>query len=441
MGEVKCSGSPSVKNERRQNPMQRSPLLVGLIFLIFFVISLLTNILNPIIPDLINSFHLSLTAAAFLPFAFFVAYGVMSIPAGMLIEAFKEKPVILTSFWVGLGGALCFALFPVYAVALPALFVIGLGMAMLQVAINPLLRVAGGEEHYAFYSTFAQVIFGAASFISPQIYSYLVQNLSQQVSHQNWFVALLRRVVPAQLPWVSIYWVFSLVTLLMVAVIYLFRFPAVERTADEQVGTWETHRVLFNKPVVWLFFLSIFAYVGSEQGTANWISQFLSTYHHFNPQTTGADAVSWFWGLMTVGCLLGMGLLKLFDSRRVLIGFALAAVLCLSVGLFGPAQASLVAFPLMGFFLSVMWPITFSLALNSVAEHHGSFSGILCTAIVGGAVVPLIIGRIGDYMGLRTGMMFLYLTLGWILAVGFWARPLIANETLQSKKQKIAAGV
>jgi FHS family L-fucose permease-like MFS transporter len=416
--------------------MQRNPVLVGLIFLIFFVISLLTNILGPIIPDIINSFRLSLTAAALLPFSFFIAYGVMSIPAGMLIEVYKEKTVILVSFLVGFGGAFCFALFPHYGVAISSLFVIGIGMAMLQVAINPLLRVAGGEEHYAFNSTFAQVIFGAASFISPQLYSYLVLNLHAPTAPRNWLIAVLARFVPLELPWVSVYWIFATIALLMVVGIFFFRFPAVQRTAEEQTGTWETHYLLFKKPLVWFYFISIFAYVGSEQGTANWISQFLSTYHHIDPQTTGANVVSWFWGLMTIGCLVGMVLLKLIDSRRVLIGFTAAALICLGVGLFGPVRAALLAFPMMGFFLSVMWPVIFSLALNSVSEHHGSFSGILCSAIIGGAVIPLIIGRIGDFFGLRSGMLFLYLTLGWIFAVGFWARPLVVNETIWLKKRK-----
>jgi MFS transporter, FHS family, L-fucose permease len=414
--------------------MQRSPILVGLIFLIFFVISLLTNILGPIIPEVITSFHLSLTAAAFLPFAFFVAYGVMSIPAGMLVEAFKEKPVMVLSFSVAFFGALCFALFPLYGVAIGSLFVIGVGMAILQVAINPLLRVAGGEEHYAFNSTFAQVIFGAGSFISPQVYSYLVQNLQKPPADPNPLLRLLMSVVPSHLPWISVYWVFAAIAGIMVILIFCFRVPVVKRTSEESAGTWETHKTLFSQQVVWLYFLSIFAYVGTEQGIANWISQFLFTYHHYDPQTVGAAAIYKFWGLMTVGCLVGMGLLKIFDSRHVLVGFALSALAFLSLALLGPASFSLFAFPVLGFCISVMWPVIFSLALNSLAEHHGSFSGILCTGIIGGAVVPLIIGWLGDRFGLRNGMFFLYLTMGWILAVGFWARPMIKNITLRDRK-------
>jgi FHS family L-fucose permease-like MFS transporter len=139
---------------------------------------------------------------------------------------------------------------------------------------------------------------------------------------------------------------------------------------------------------------------------------------------------------MTVGCLLGLVLLKLFDSRRILIGFAGAAIVALGAALFGPGSVALVAFPLMGFCASVMWSITFSLALNSLDRHHGSFSGILCTGIIGGALVPLVIGWLGDHFGLRAGMVFLFITLGYILSIGFWSKPLISNATIRRKKQR-----
>jgi fucose permease len=97
--------------------MKRNYLIVALIFLIFFVISFLTNILGPLIPDIINSFRLSLTLAGFLPFSFFIAYGVMSIPAGMMVERYREKRVMLAAFGVALLGALFFASVPRFSVA------------------------------------------------------------------------------------------------------------------------------------------------------------------------------------------------------------------------------------------------------------------------------------------------------------------------------------
>jgi MFS transporter, FHS family, L-fucose permease len=415
----------------------RNRYMVSIVFLTFFVMSLLTNILGPIVPDIISSFKVSLAAAALLPFSFFIAYGVMSIPAGFLVERFGERPVMIAAFLAGTAGSLSFAFHPSYGVAIVSLFVMGSGMATLQTAINPLLRVAGGEEHFAFNSAFAQLIFGIASFISPYLYSYLVLNLSRGKSADNVLLRVLGRLTPATLPWASMYWIFALFTLLMVAVLSLSRFPQVERTADESAGSWSMYGSLFRKPLVWAFFFAVFAYVGCEQGTADWMSKFLSTYHGFDPHTTGATAVSWFWGLLTAGCFIGMGLLKLFDSRYVLIGTCLGALVCLTAALFGTAEVSRIAFPCIGLFASVMWPILVSLALNSVAEHHGSFAGILSTGIMGGAVVPLIIGRIADRFGLRAGIAFLYVTFGCVLTVGFWAAPIISNATVSLKKSLI----
>ena len=419
--------------------MKRNYFLVALILLVFFVISFLTNIIGPLVPDIITSFRLSLTLVALLPFAFFIAYGVMSIPAGMLVEKYKEKPVMICAFGLAFCGALLFTLLPRYHFAIISTFLIGLGMAALQVAINPLLRVAGGEEHFAFNSVLAQLIFGSASFMSPFVYSYLVRSLKDLSGASNFLVKGLSKIVPPQLPWISVYWVFVLATLLMVVVLGLVRFPQVQRNEDEKAGAWATHKMLFGKRIVILYFLSILAYVGTEQGVANWISQFLKVYHNFDPQLVGARTVSWFWGMMTIGCLLGLVLLKLVDSRRVLIGFASAAIIFLSLALFGPGGLALYAFPMVGFSASVMWSIIFSLALNSVDSHHGTFSGILCTGIIGGALVPLIIGWLGDRVGLRTGMVFLYLTLGFIWSIGLWARPLITNETIFSKKRKLVS--
>ena len=417
--------------------ISRNRYMVAIVFLTFFVMSLLTNILGPIVPDIINSFRVSLAAAAFLPFSFFIAYGVMSIPAGFLVERFGEKPVMVAAFLVGTAGSLSFALHPSYRVAVFSLFVMGSGMATLQTAINPLLRVSGGEENFAFNSAFAQLVFGSASFLSPFMYSYLVLNLGSEHASRNRLLEVLARLTPPALPWASMYWIFAVFTLAMVVVLLFSRFPRVELTIDEQAGSLEMYGSLFRKPMVWAFFLCVFAYVGSEQGTADWISKFLSQYHGYDPHTTGATAVSWFWGLLTAGCFIGMLLLKVFDSRYVLIGTCLGALLCLTAALFGPAKVSVIAFPGIGLFASVMWPILVSLALNSVSEHHGSFAGILSTGIMGGAVVPVIIGRIGDHFGLRAGAAFLYVTFACVLSVGFWAKPLITNATVSFKKAEV----
>lgn len=415
--------------------MNRSNYTVGLILLTFFVISFLTNITGPLIPDIIKGFDLSLTLVALLPFAFFIAYGVMSIPSGMLLEKYNEKKMMTVAFLVAFLGSLLLALSPNYLNAVLSLFLIGCGMAILQVVINPLLRTAGGEENYAFNSILAQLIFGLASFVSPLVYSGMVSELhGQDVS--NGFMGLIQRLTPENLPWISLYWLFALISLAMIAIILVSRFPKVELSQDEKAGAFQTYIDLFKKRVVILYFIALFCYVGAEQGVANWISQFLFTYHGYDPQRTGAEIVAYFWGLMTAGGVLGLLLVKLMDSRKVLILFTALALVCLTLGLFGPGSVALVAFPLVGFFASVMYPIIFSLALNSVKEHHGSFAGILVTGIVGGAVVPLIVGSLGDQVGLRYGMLFIYIPVGYILSIGFWARPIVTNKIISRKKKE-----
>ena len=414
---------------------QRSYFKVFLVILIFFVISFLTNILGTLNPSASASYSLNETLAGFLPFSFFIAYGVMSIPSGFLVEKYREKKMLIVAFVLALIGSLAFAGFPTFRVYIISLFTIGAGMAMLQVIINPLLRVAGGEEHFAFYSVIAQLVFGSASFVSPKMYSWLVTGIADE-SNTNPLISTLSGLVPESMSWVSVYWVFGLICMAMVVLILLTRFPKVELKEDEKVGTRESYFDLFRNRYVILFFLGIFAYVGTEQGVSYWMSKFLSQYHGYDYETVGANAVANFWGLMTIGGLLGLVLLKLLDSKLVLRWFTLAAIISLLLALLGSRTLSLYAFPLVGFFMSVMYPIIISLALNSVSKHHGSFAGILMTGIMGGAVVQLLIGGLSDLTTLRFGMMFNFVTLAYIFSIGLWAKPLVSNKTIRLRRKQ-----
>jgi fucose permease len=390
-------------------------LLMLFIMVIWFVISFVTNLIGPLMPTIISDFHLSLFLAGVLPFSFFIAYGLISIPAGALVETRGARTTLLAAFALDLAGCLAISLWPVYAVVITGLFLIGLGMAMLQVVINPLMRATGGEAHFAFFAVMAQLVFGLASYVSPLIYSMLMRQPG----------AATRPLV-----WVQFYWAFVAVFIVMIAITAALRVPQLSLTDSERSGSIATYRQLLGERTVQLFFLGIIAYVGTEQSLADWMSQFLATYHHFSPEREGAHAVGLFWGLMSLGCVLGMVLLRLLDARVVLGVFTTLAIACVAVALFGPAGVSLAAFPASGFFLSVMWSIIFSLALNSASRHHGAFSGILCTGILGGAIVPLVVGTLGDRVGLRLGMLTVFVTLGYILSIAFWARPLIRNETV-----------
>lgn len=410
--------------------MKKKYYLITLIFVIFFAISFLTNILGAINPNVSDSFSLNGTMTGLLPFSFFIAYALMSIPSGILVQKFDEKKSLTFAWILALAGALLFSIFPSFPVFLCSLFLIGCGMALLQVIIYPLLRVVGGEKHFAFNSVFAQLVFGAASFLSPFVYSYLVTHLRDEALDQGVIISIISYLTPDTLSWVSIYWIFSFVSFLMIIILLSSPIPKVVRNEDETVGAWQTHVELFKQKNVILFFLGIFSYVGVEQGISNWISEFLRTYHGLKPEVEGSSTVGLFWGMMTVGCIPGMALLKVMDSKMVLRIFTIAAMIILACTLFGNATFALYGFPALGFCLSVTYAIIFSLALNSVSKFHGSFAGILCTGIAGGAIISLLIGKLKDLIGLQTGMMVLFFPLVYILSISFWAKPIVPNATI-----------
>jgi len=414
--------------------MKNRFLMVGLVLLVFFTISFLTNILGALNPGIKESFNLEFSSLGFMTLAFFSAYGIMSIPSGMLLEKYKEKKVMLFAFVLASLGAFAFAFAPSFIMFLVSLFLIGTGMAMLQVAINPLLREAGGEEHFAFYSVLGQLFFGAAGVVGPYLFTFLVENVGNE--NTTGILGLLTSLVPSSMTWVSIYWIFAVISFLMGVIILIFKFPEVELKEDEKAGEWSVFKDLFKNRTVIAFFIGIFCYVGFEQGVSFWISQFLEIYHDLDPDTIGATAVGNFWGLLTLGCLFGLVLLKFIDSKKVLLVFSAFAFLSLTIALFGDKDAAIIAFPMVGFFASVMWSIVFSLALNSIKSHHGSLAGILCTAIVGGAIAPFIVGWLGDIFGLKAGMFFNYITLAYIFSIGIWANPLVKNKIIATKKQE-----
>lgn len=399
---------------------QKNYKIVVYIMAVFFLISFVTNIIGPLMPIIIKWYRINYVLAGFLPFSFFVAYGVISIPAGLLLERRGQTVTLLGAFGLNVTGSLLIASSASYLAVIAGLFVIGLGMAMLQVVINPLTRSTVGEEHFAFYAVMGQLVFGAASFLSPFALSLLQ-------THEQKFAALGP-------PWVPFYAGAGFAFACFIALTAKIRLPKAELKEDERAGSFSTYKELLRNKYVLFFFFGIVAYVGTEQGLADWMGQFLLVYHHVPAETTGAYEVSLFWGLMAIGCLVGLVLLRLLDSQLVLRLFGVAAVACVLAALLGPARVALIAFPLCGFALSVMWSIIFSLSLNSVAEHHGSFTGILCTGILGGALIPLAIGWLGDNVGLRGAMFLILLQLAYIISISFWARPLTRNETVWRRK-------
>ncbi|MEM6893786.1 MAG: MFS transporter [Bacteroidota bacterium] len=404
---------------------------VAYVLITFFFISFLTNILGALNPSASESFQLNKTMVSFLPFAFFLAYGVMSIPAGLLLERIGQKKLLLMAFLLALMGSLLFVLLPTFTFFLIALFTIGCGMAILQVVINPLLRIAGGEENYAVTSVLGQLCFGLASFVAPLVYSWMIVEMEKANTLETFSNQLFGHLIAANLSWVSIYGIFAAFAILLFGITFLLKLPEVSQNEEEKLGSIGTFRKLLQSRTVILFFLGIFAYVGVEQGISFWISKFMQQYHGLDFETVGASIVSNFWGLMTLGGIAGLVLLKIFDSKLILKLFTVLTILSFLGAVFGSVNWAVYGFQACGFFMAVMYPIIISLGLNSLEQHHGTFAGILMTGIVGGAVFQLLIGFLSDITSLRIGILFNCIGLLYILFLGFWANPLIKNKKLK----------
>ena len=227
--------------------MKKNLGMLALIMAFWFTISFITNILGPLIPDIIHNFNLSdLAMAGFIPTSFFLAYAIMSIPAGLLIDRFGEKPVLFGGFLMPFIGTILFACMHTYPMLLASSFIIGLGMAMLQTVLNPLQRTVGGEENYAFIAELAQFMFGIASFLSPLVYTYLIRELdpATYTAGKGFFIDLLADVTPREMPWVSLYWVFTILLLVMLIAVGVSRFPKIELKEDEKSGSKDSYLAL-----------------------------------------------------------------------------------------------------------------------------------------------------------------------------------------------------
>jgi fucose permease len=407
----------------------RNNKLMFFINLMFFQVGLLVSMMSALIPEMIGSFHISYGLASVLPFAYYAAFALFCIPAGIAGEKRPAGRILTFAFLFAITGVLMFIIFLKYQTSVLSLFMMGGAAAIIQVISVPLLRNACGAENLAFHSTLNQLMYGLGAFCSPVIYSWLTSNMLN--GGQFFPLNILSRIIPKGFEWTSAYWFFILLLLSLIVIVALMRFPKHKEEISSASTRKDAYRELLRNKYVIFYFLSIVCYASCEQGIAAWMSKFFQDVHGIDPQTEGASILSLYWLLLTVGCFGGMLLLKFFESRKVLAGLTVCAIFSLLLALYGGSGVSKIAFPMVAAFESVMWPVIMSLALNSVTKHHEALSGFMFTASIGGALGPLIVGSMGDVFGLGTSLHFLFLPLLVVLSVAFWAKPLVVNKTIR----------
>jgi MFS transporter, FHS family, L-fucose permease len=360
---------------------------------LFFMWGLITSLNDILIPHLKAAFTLSYVQAMLIQFSFFGAYFVMSLPSGWLVERIGYKRGIIVG--LGIAGVGCVAFYPAaaassYPLFLGALFVLASGITLLQVAANPYVTILGPARTASSRLTLTQAFNSAGTTIGPWIGANLI--LSSVTTGTPAAEAAL-----VQMPYLGL----ATVLFVIAVVFMMLRLPAVgagESAAasgeDPAVSLW-SHRHLV------LGVVAIFVYVGGEVAIGSFLVNFMSDPAIGGlPENVAGEYLAYYWGGAMVGRFVGALVMWFVRPGRALAFNAAAAIVLLLVAMTTAGETAMWSVLAIGLCNSIMFPTIFALALTGLGKHTGEGSGVLCMAIVGGAIVPVIQGYFADTIGL-----------------------------------------
>jgi FHS family L-fucose permease-like MFS transporter len=372
-----------------------TPALIVLTSL-FFMWGLITSLNDVLIPHLKGIFTLSYFQAMLVQFAFFGAYFVMSFPSGYLVEKLGYRAGIVIG--LATAGVACLGFYPAaslhsYPLFLVALFVLASGITLLQVAANPYVAVLGKPETSSARLNLTQAFNSLGTFIGPYIGGTLILTT----------VAVGATDVASEIRTVQGPYVGLAVVLFLIAVVFTqFRLPVVPGTTDATAAadTRPAHSVWHYSHLV-LGAIAIFCYVGAEVTIGSFMVNFIS-----QPDIGGLSIdvaakyyLPIYWGGAMVGRFIGAIVLRVIRPGTVLAFNALVIIALLTVAVAFSGHVAMWSVLAIGLFNSIMFPTIFTLAIAKLGRHTGEGSGVLCMAIVGGALVPLLQGAIADHLG------------------------------------------
>ncbi|MFD1872357.1 sugar MFS transporter [Hymenobacter bucti] len=383
---------------------------------LFFLWGFITCLNDILIPYLKAIFQLSFAQANLINLCFFGAYFLMSIPAGKLVARVGYKRGMLLGFVVAAIGAFLFypaAAQRAYGLFLGALFVLASGITLLQVAANPYVAILGPPESASARLTLTQAFNSLGTTLAPILGSALI--LSNLPKLDTAVSAATIDVRAVQLPYLVIGGVLLLISLLLSRV----HLPIIEYAAADEVASPTEHRGAWSYRHLALGVVGIFAYVGAEVAIGSHIVSYvaLPSVMGLDPSAAG-NKVAFYWGAAMVGRFAGAYLLNKFNPAKLLAINAVGAValILISISTTGPlAMWSLLAVGLMN---SLMYPTIFTLALVGLGRLTEEGSGLLCTAIVGGALVPMLFGTIADHSSLRLALLLPIVCYAYIMWYG-----------------------
>lgn len=416
---------------------------------LFFMWGFITVLVDSLIPRLREIFELTYFQAGLVQFAFFMAYGLMSIPAGFIHARIGFKKGLLLGLATMGFGCLLFwpaAQLRIFELFMCGYFVLAGGMTIVQVAANPYVSALGDPQNassrlnlsQAFNSlgtTLAPVV-GAMFILSDNILTRVEIDALSETEKLGYYASEASAV---QGPFVVL-----AVALLLLAVFVAFaNLPKVLDT--EHAGSYL--EALRHKRL-WLGAIGIFVYVGAEVAIGSYLvnyflsmdmaeavknSGFLSRISSsiLNADLNTVDAkavvgafVMFYWGGAMVGRFVGAYLTRIITPGKVLAAFAIGAVLMLSVSMTTTGLLAMLSILSVGLFNSIMFPTIFTLGIEDLGMLKPQGSGILCTAIVGGAIIPPLYGHFADLAGFKLAMLLLVVCYAFILYYGASAKKL-----------------
>ena len=372
---------------------------------LFFMWGFITCLNDILIPHLKNVFSLSYTQASLIQFCFFGAYFVVSVPAGKIVKRIGYKSGIVLGLVIASIGCLLFfpaASIKVYELFLGALFVLASGITILQVAANPYVTVLGKPERAPGRLTLTQAFNSAGTTIAPVFGSVLILSAAAagSVEIANMTSAELTEFKNAEASAVKIPYLMLAAALLIIAAIFaLLKLPKIEIDEEKDV---DQSTSIFSFSHLTLGAVGIFVYVGAEVAIGSYLVNLLGEKNIAGlEEAEAAKLLTYYWGGAMVGRFIGAALMTKIKGGVLLAFNAVIACILLLVTILGSGQLAMYSVLLVGLFNSIMFPVIFSLGVNSLGSRTSEGSGILCLAIVGGAIVPLLMGILADNIGLQ----------------------------------------
>ena len=411
-----------------KNPYFGSLTILTSLFFIWGFITCLNDIL---IPHLKSIFELTYTQAMLIQFCFFAAYFVVSVPSGYLVEKIDYKAGIIAG--LSIAGIGCLLFYPAasqhsYPLFLAALFVLASGITLLQVAANPYVTILGGAETASSRLTMTQAFNSLGTTIAPYFGSLFILSAAVNTAEDLKLLDAnqLSSYQTAQAAAVQNPYLFIAALLFFIAIIFaLIKLPnikVIDQKPDQSVASSidNQHYSAWGYNHLVLGAIAIFLYVGGEVCIGSFLINFMG-----EPAIAGlaeneaGKYVSFYWGGAMVGRFIGAAVMQKIHPGKVLVFNALAATCLVLITINSSGSIAMWAILSVGLFNSIMFPTIFSLAISGLGSHTGQGSGILCAAIVGGAILPVIQGLFADQIGIQAAffipvLCYLYISYyGW----------------------------